>query len=160
MGHARPFAFETTYEPDDGMGKFQAGTTPMISLVALEAAVDLWLEVDLESAWRKSRALSELMIELIDARCAEVGVTVVSPRDPALRGSHVALRHPKAYGVARAMIDRGVIGDFRPPDVMRFSITPLYLRYVDIWDAVDCMVDVLRGRHHEAKKYSVRQRVT
>jgi kynureninase len=160
MGHASPFAFDGEYIPDGGAGRFLAGTPPMIAMAALEAAIDLWLAVDRPSVWRKSRSLSELMIRLVDERCRQLGLTVASPRDPDRRGSHLALRHSDAYRVKLALTDRGVIGDFRPPDVMRFAITPLYLRYVDVWDAVECMVDVLASRAYEHGGYGLREKVT
>jgi kynureninase len=160
MGHADPFAFRGEYQPHQGIGRFLAGTPPMIALAGLEASIDLWLTVGQEAVWRKSRELSELMIELVDQRCRGYGVTIASPRDPDRRGSHLALRHPAAYAIKRALTDRGVIGDFRPPDVMRFSLTPLYLRYVDVWDTVDCLVDILTGRNYLAAEYAVRETVT
>jgi kynureninase len=129
-------------------------------MAALEAAIDLWLTVDQEMVWQKSRELSELMVELVDDRCRDLGVSLASPLDPYRRGSHIALRHPEAHRVKLALIDRGVIGDFRPPDVMRFAITPLYLRHTDIWDAVNHLVDVLRSGAHDAGKYAPREKVT
>jgi kynureninase len=160
MGDASPFAFSPTYDPAAGADRFLAGTPAMVSMAALEAAIDVWLLVDQASVWRASRTLSELLIQLIDERCGQYGVTIASPREPRRRGSHVALRHPDAYSLKLAIGDRGVIGDFRPPDVIRLAVTPLYLGHADIWDAVDRLVDVLVGRAHEDEGYRVREKVT
>ncbi len=160
MGHASPFDFSPTYAPGDGIARYLCGTPPMLAMAALEAALDLWLSVDLETAWRKSRALSELLIRLVDERGADLGFSVASPRDPWVRGSHVAIRHPEGYRIMRALIARGVIGDFRPPDLMRLALTPLYTRFVDVWDAVDRLVEVVAGRAYEAPPYAQRLAVT
>jgi kynureninase len=160
MGHAAPFDFSPSYTPGDGIAPFLCGTPPMLSMAALEAAIDLWLRVDLETVWRKSRALSDLLIRLVDERGTDLGFSVASPRDPRERGSHVAIRHAQGYRIMRALIDRGVIGDFRPPDLMRLALTPLYTRFVDIWDAVDRLVEVVAGRAYEAPEYAQRLVVT
>jgi kynureninase len=160
MGDAAPFAFNPTYDPDPGVGKFLAGTPPILSMAALEAAIDLWLEVDREQVWKKSRSLSEIMIRLVDDNAAPYGTSIASPRNPLRRGSHLSIRHPHAYPVTRALIARGVIGDFRPPDIMRFSITPLYHRYVDIWDAIFTLVDILESRVYEDPQYVRQVKVT
>lgn len=160
MGHASPFDFSPTYAPGGSIARYLCGTPPMLAMAALEAALDLWLRVDLETAWRKSRALSELLIRLVDERGADLGLSVASPRDPRVRGSHVAIRHAESYRIMRALIDRGVIGDFRPPDLMRLALTPLYTRFVDVWDAVDRLVEVVAGRDYEAPAYARRLAVT
>jgi kynureninase len=160
MGHSAPFDFSPTYAPGDGIAQFLCGTPPMLSMTALEAALDLWLRVDLETVWRKSLVLSELLIRLVDERGADLGLSIASPRDPRERGSHVAIRHAQGYRIMRALIDRGVIGDFRPPDLMRLALTPLYTRFVDIWDAVDRLVAVVADRAYEAPEYGQRLPVT
>jgi kynureninase len=160
MGHATPFAFADHYVPAPGVSRFLTGTPHMVSMAALEGAIDLWLQVDLAAVWRKSRALSELMIRLVDEHCAPLGVRLGSPREPERRGSHLALLYIEGYPVMRALIARGVIGDFRPPDLMRFAITPLYLRYVDVWDAVMTLRDILDSGDYHRPEYRARKTVT
>lgn len=160
MGHARPFAFVDGYEPAPGIARFLCGTPPILAVAALESGVDLHLTVDMQQVAAKSRALCELFIDLVDARCATYGVTLVGPPRGAPRGSHVSFRHPEGYAIMQALIARGVIGDFRAPDVMRFGITPLYLRFADIAAAVDVLEEVLRTGAWRAPAYQVRHAVT
>src|SRR4029453_2570120 len=115
----------------------------IFSYAALEASLEVWTEVDLAELRAKSGALTELFIELVDERCAGSGVEVASPRDTAQRGSQVALRHTQGYAVMQALIARGVVGDFRAPDLMRFGFAPLYVGFADVWDAVAVLHDVL-----------------
>ena len=160
MGHAAPFAFERHYRPAPGIGRQLAGTPPILAMTALEVAVDQWLRVDQAEVRRKSMALGDLFIRLVDESCQGLGVEIASPRERQQRGSQVAARHPDGYRVMRALIDRGVIGDFRTPDLMRFGLAPLYTRYVDVWDAVAALRDVLRSRAHERPEYGTRLLVT
>ena len=141
FGHARPFNFDPEYEPASGVRRFLAGTPPVLALAGVECALDLWLEVDLAAARQKSMALTQAFIELVSERCP--AATVLSPRDPERRGSQVSLRHPGAAAAIQAMAARGVVGDFRPPDAMRFGFSALYTRFVDVWDAVDVLVEVI-----------------
>jgi kynureninase len=160
MGHRAPFAFEREYQPADGIARQLAGTPPILSLLAMEVAIDMWLQVDQQEARRKSMALGDLFIRLVDESCRELGVEIVSPRDAMSRGSQVSLRHREAYRIMRALIDRGVIGDFRTPDVMRFGLAPLYTRYVDIFDAVRCLKEVLTSGAWQRPEYGTRLTVT
>ena len=160
MGHAAPFAFEPDYRPADGISRQLAGTPPMLSLLALEVAIDIWLSVDQQEARRKSMALGDLFIRLVDETCRDLGVEVASPREAKRRGSQVSLRHREGYRVMRALIDRGVIGDFRTPDLMRFGFAPLYTRYVDVFDAVRCLREVLASRAWQRPEYATRLTVT
>jgi kynureninase len=160
MGHAEPFAFEPGHRHAPGVGGFLCGTPPILGMAALEAALDLWLEVDLGAVRTKSVRLGDLLIRLVDERCAGLGLEVASPRDGELRGSQVALRHPDGYRVVRALIDRGVVGDFRSPDIVRLGLAPLYLRHVDVWDAVETLREVLATRAHDRPEYAVRASVT
>ena len=116
----------------------------MISFASLEGALEVWEGVDIREVRRKSEALSELFIKRVDALTGS-GLSLASPRDTARRGSHVALTHEQGYELMQALIARGVIGDFRAPDVVRFSITPLYLRYADVWQAVSVLGEVASG---------------
>ena len=160
MGHAAPFAFEPEYRPAPGIHRQLAGSPPILSMLALEVAVDLWLRVDQQEARRKSMALGDLFIKQVDETCRDLGVEVASPREARLRGSQVSLRHKEAYRVMRAMIDRGVIGDFRTPDLMRFGFAALYTRYVDVFDAVRCLREVLTSRAWDRPEYASRLAVT
>jgi kynureninase len=146
MGHTEPFAFSPTYAPADGIGRFACGTPPILSLAALECGVDVALQVGVDAVRVKSLALTDLLIDLVDARCAAHPLTVITPRDPARRGSQVSLRHDHAYEVCQALIARGVIGDFRAPDILRLGVAPLYIRYVDVFDAVAALTEVLDTR--------------
>jgi hypothetical protein len=125
MGHARPFDFVDGYEAAPGIARFGCGTPSILAIAALESGVDLHLSADMEAVARKSRALAELFIDLVEARCAQFGIALVGPPRGAPRGSHVSFRHPRAYEIVQALIARNVIGDFRAPDVMRFGLTPL-----------------------------------
>ncbi|HVH65047.1 MAG TPA: kynureninase [Candidatus Acidoferrum sp.] len=160
MGHAAPFEFERDYRPAAGIARQLAGSPPIISMLALEVAIDLWLRVDQQEVRRKSMALGDLFIRLVDETCRGLGVDVASPRDPTMRGSQVSLRHRQAYPVMRALIDAGVIGDFRTPDLMRFGFAPLYTRYVDVFDAVRCLHQVLTSKAWQRPEYATRLTVT
>jgi kynureninase len=116
-----------------------AGTPSVLSYAPLEASLDVWERVDLGDVRAKSEQLTSLFIELVEQECGEFAVELASPIDRADRGSQVSLRHPESYAIMRALIGRGVIGDFRAPDMMRFGFTPLYTRYVDAWDAVEVL---------------------
>ena len=142
MGHAAPFDFSDDYDPAPGMARYRSGTPSLIAFAALEGALGIWDSIDLRDVRRKSEQLSELFIARIKALgCPEL--SLASPREVAQRGSHVALTHPRGYELMQALIARGVIGDFRAPDIVRFAFTPLYLRYVDAWDAAAILAEVL-----------------
>ena len=160
MGHAAPFEFDPEYRPGPGIVRQLAGSPPILSMLALEVAVNLWLRVDQKESRRKSMALGDLFIKRVDETCRDLGVEVVSPRDAEVRGSQVSLRHKEGYRVVRALIDRGVIGDFRTPDLMRFGFAPLYTRYVDVFDAVRRLREVLSSRAWDRPEYLNRLAVT
>jgi kynureninase len=160
FGHAQPFAFETTYQPAPGIARFLAGTPPILSLKALEAGVDMLLEVDPRTLRQKSIALTDAFAGLIDERCDGFGFTIASPRAADERGAQVALRHPEGYPIVQALIARGVIGDFRAPDLLRFGLAPLYVRFVDVWDAVDALRAVMTERIWDQPAFKQRAAVT
>jgi len=160
MGHASPFEFSPSYDPAPGLGRFLAGTPSILAMAALEAALDLWTDVDLAQVRQKSVALTETFIALVDECCEGLGIELVSPRPSRLRGSHVSLRHPHGYEVVRVLRERGVVGDFRPPDLMRFGFAPLYTRFTDAWDAVEAMGDILRTEAWREERHARRLRVT
>jgi len=151
MGHAQPFAFENAYRPADGIARALCGTPPILSLTALECGVDIALEAPMSDVRAKSLALTDLFIELVDQLCAGRGLRLLTPREHHRRGSQVSYAHPEAAAIMQALIARGVIGDFRPPDILRFGFAPLYLRYVDVWDAAHALASVLSERSSPAR---------
>ena len=142
-GHVRPFAFEPDYAPAPGIRQFACGSPPIVAFASLEGSLEVWQHVELPALFAKGQALCDLLIELVEPCLAAGGLELVSPRDPARRGSHVALRHPGALAIVDELARRGVLGDFRAPDIIRLGIAPLYLRYVDIWDAAAAIRAVL-----------------
>ncbi len=160
MGHAAPFAFASEYEPAPGITRNLCGTPPLISLAALEAALEIWTEVDMAALRHKSQELGQLFIARIEAACAGHGLELASPRDPEQRGSQVSFHHPEGFGLVQALIGRGVIGDFRDPDIMRFGFAPLYLRFADVWDAVEHLAQILRSGEWDQAAFRSRQAVT
>ena len=143
MGHADPFAFAERYEPARGIARFLSGTPPVLSMAALDAALDLPIEASMEAIRTKSIALCEAFIALVDAHCAGRGLELVSPRESALRGSQVSYSHARSRNIMAALIERGVIGDVRAPDILRFGFAPLYVRHVDTWEAAMKLREVL-----------------
>ena len=139
--------------------RFRIGTPAVLQMAALEASLDIWDQVDIHEIHRESIRLGERLIAGIEARCGEE-VRLASPRDPAQRGSHVSFHHPEGYAVVQACIDRGVIGDFRAPDIIRFGITPLYLGDREIDQAVSTLTEVIERRLWDADRYRVRRTVT
>ncbi|MEP9401196.1 kynureninase [Sphingomonas sp. VNH70] len=158
MGHARPFAFGDDYAPAPGIARFQCGTPPILGIAALESGVALFEQVDFAEVVAKSRALGDLCIELVAERCGEL--ELVSPRDATLRGSHVSFRHPEAYGIAQALIERDVIVDFRAPDVIRLGFAPLYNSHADLWRAVEVLAGIMADRSWDDPRFRVRNAVT
>ena len=160
MGHADPFSFGDDYRPAIGIERFLCGTPPMLSLLALECGVDLFAEADMAVVAEKGQRLASLFIELVEERCAGHGLQLVTPRDPAARGSHVSFAHPDAWPIMQAMIERGAIGDFRAPDVLSCGFTPLYLGYEDVWRAAGILQDILDNAAWREPRFQVRSRVT
>jgi kynureninase len=160
MGHARPFDFDGEYVPAPGIARYLSGTPPVIGLAALEASVEVILEAPMQQVRAKSMALGDLFIALMDERCAAFGFALLSPRDASARGSHVSYRHPESYPLMQALIARGVIGDCRPPDLVRFGFAPLYNRYADVWDAVERIRETCEERLWERQEYRGRKTVT
>ncbi len=156
MGHAAPFAFADAYAPADGMKRWLAGTPPMLAMAGLEAGVDLWLGVDRVQVAAKSATL----FDLLAAIGAELGLECVSPANPVERGSHISFRHPHAYALCQALIARGVIGDFRDPDILRFGLTPLYLGFEDVWRAGEILGEILASKAYADPEFSKRNAVT
>jgi kynureninase len=159
LGHARPFDFEPGYEPAPGMRAFVTSSPSIVALAALDGALNVFDHASMDQIRRKSLALTDLFIELVESTLPDV-FEVITPRDHARRGSQVSMAHPDAYGIIQALIARGVIGDFRAPDVARFGFTPLYVRYVDVYDAVDTLLDVMTTKAHLEPAFNVRKAVT
>jgi kynureninase len=159
FGQKAPFAFDLDYEPAEGMARFLAGTPPILSLMAMEPAVDLMLEAGIKRIRRKSVRLTSYLINLVDERLAPLGFTVGSPRDAARRGSHVSIRHPEGYRISKALIEQAnVIPDFREPDNLRLGLAPLYTSFEDVWEAVDRIRRVTAEgsyRHYPAERSAV-----
>jgi len=161
LGHAQPFAFDPYYEPASGIQRFICGTPPVLSLAALECGVDTVLAASMDAIRAKSIALTDLFIALVEERCANHGFTLVTPRDSAARGSQVSFAHGAGgYAIMQALIARGVIGDFRAPDILRFGFTPLYTRFIDVWDAVERLRQVMASGEWREPRFSVRAAVT
>jgi kynureninase len=157
-GHAAPFAFDPEFKPDPGIKRFLCGTPPIISLRGVEAALDALDGVELKALRQKSLALSELFIARVSAVLPDLDI--VTPREPSLRGSQVSIAFEQGYAMVQAMIERGMIGDFRTPDIMRFGFAPLYLRFVDVWDAVEIMAECIRAEVWREPRYRERLAVT
>jgi kynureninase len=160
LGHASPFTFEPEYRGAPGIRSWMTGSPPVIAIAALEVAIDILLEADARALGDKAGALTELFIRLADAKLQRFGFELATPREPARRGAQVSLRHADGYGVVRALIDDGVIGDFRDPDVCRFGFPPLYTRYVDVWDAAERMVAVMESGAYQRAAYAQRMEIT
>lgn len=159
-GHQRPFDMTVAYEPAGGIRRYLCGTQPIVSLAMVECGLDVAREADMAEVRKKSLALADLFIALIEERCAGHPLTLVTPRNHAERGSHVSLRHPNGYEVMQALIARGLIGDYREPEVLRFGLTPLYFGYADVWDAVEIIKDVLDSRAWDKPEFKQRSAVT
>jgi kynureninase len=144
FGHAAPFAFDHDFSRAQGIRAMLCSTPQMLSMAAFEAALDAFDGIAMAEVQAKGRALGDLMIALAEARLAPLGCGIASLRDSTRRGNHVSLTHPAGQQIMQALIARGVIGDFRAPDVMRFGFGPLYVRYGDIWEAVAILEDILK----------------
>lgn len=160
MGHARPFDFVDDYAPAAGIDRWLCGTPPILSLAALDAALDAFDGVDMGAARAKSGALGDLFIERVEARCAGKDLTLASPREAQARGGQVSFRHPHGWAVMQNLIARGVIGDFRSPDVIRFGFAPLYVRQADVWDAVEVLGEILDAETWRDPRYQTLAAVT
>lgn len=158
LGHAAPFAFDLEYRPAPGIDRMRVGTPPVMQMTALDVALDAWEGVDLHELRAASLVLQEVFISDVEARCPEL--VLASPRNPAERGSQVSFSHPEGYAAMQALIARGVIGDFRAPDIMRFGFTPLYIDEADVRAAAAHIGDVIKSRAYEAPEFQVRNAVT
>jgi len=179
LGHAAPFEFAPSYRPAPGIARFVCGTPPVLAMAALECGLDVFAAAEplggIAALRAKSNALVELFIALVEARCAGLGLELVTPRDPAKRGSQASFAHVDGWRVMQALIARGVVGDFRAGeprpegarrdpaldgDLLRFGFTPLYTRFVDAWDAAEQLRDVLASGAFRDERYGRRAKVT
>ncbi len=160
FGHAAPFAFEDRYEPAPGIARFLVGTPPVLGMAVLEVGVDLFLEADMAAVRAKSISLAQLFIERMAPLAEAWGFALASPADPAERGSQVSYRHPEGYAIMQALIARGVIGDFRAPDILRFGFTPLYTTHAEVAAAVDHLAAVMEQREWDRPEHKQRSAVT
>ncbi|QDP19997.1 kynureninase [Sphingomonas xanthus] len=158
MGHAAPFAFDPEYRPCEGIGRFRTGTPSILGITALEAGLATFDGVFLTCLEAKSRSLSELFIGETERRCGGQ-VRLASPREPEARGSHVVFAHPHGYAVMRALIEAGVVGDFREPDLMRFGFAPLYNSHQDVWRAAEAIGRIIASGEWDQPRFHERRRV-
>lgn len=148
-GHAAPFAMAPAFAPVAGIGRALCGTQPIVSLALVECGLEIFEATDMAAIRAKSLALTDLFIDLVESRCAGHPLGLVTPREHARRGSQVSLTHPHGYAVMAALIARGVIGDYREPEIMRFGFTPLYTSFADVWDAVEILKDILDRQDYD-----------
>lgn len=160
LGHAAPFDFDDTYTPAPGIDRFQCGTPGVLGIAALEVGVDLMAEANMADLRTKSSALGNLFLALMSDRCGEYGFTPACPIDASKRGSQVSFHHPDGYAIMQASIARGVIGDFRAPDILRFGFAPLYNSFEDVWNAVTIIENVMKTEAWTADEFQARRAVT
>lgn len=147
--HASPFAMAPSFSPGDGIKRALCGTQPVVSLALVECGLEIFERTSIEALRAKSLALTDLFITLVESRCAGHPLELVTPREHERRGSQVSFTHPHGYAVMQALIARGVIGDYREPQIMRFGFTPLYTRFADVWDAVGILKDILDRQDYD-----------
>lgn len=158
LGHEAPFAFDPSYRPGAGIERMRVGTPPVLQLAALEAALDIWDHVDIADVRTQSLALTDRFIAAVEAACPML--CLATPRLHARRASQVSFRHPDSYAIMQALIERGVIGDFRAPDILRFGFTPLYISSADVDRAVEILTEVMTNALWDDQKYKIRAKVT
>jgi kynureninase len=160
MGHSSPFALVDDYDAAPDLRRFRCGTPPVLALSALDGALEVYEDVELGALRAKALQLAALFRRLVAEKCPDEDLRLASPDDVAACGNHVVYAHPRGYEIVQALIERGVIGDFRAPNLMRFGFAPLYLRHVDVWDAVEALADVLAQRSYLQETYARRAAVT
>ncbi|MGB0465867.1 MAG: kynureninase, partial [Candidatus Puniceispirillaceae bacterium] len=161
FAHKSPFAFDAEFTPSYDIRQYLCGTPPVLSAIALNAALDIWQNVDIHDVRTKSLALTDYLINLVEARCAGHGLQLITPIDHQTRGSQISFTHPEAgYPIIAALIAEGVIGDFRAPDILRFGVTPLYTSFADLWWAVDRLAAILDERRWDQPQFHQQKEVT
>jgi kynureninase len=159
-GHMKPFDFVHDYVPGKGMDRMLCGTAPQLGLIALEAALEAFDGVDMQVLRRKNVALTSLFLDLVDQELAAFDFGLASPRDAAQRGSQVSLTHSEGYAIIQAHIARGVIGDFRAPNILRFGFAALYISYTDVWNSVMILKDIMTNETWKRPEFMQRKAVT
>lgn len=160
MGHAAPFDFGDDYRPAPGIGRTLCGTPVVLGMAALDEGVATFDGVRMADVRAKSKALGNVFLQRVEVECHDCGFEIACPREGDARGSQVSLRHPNGYAIVQALMARGIIGDFRAPDIMRFGLAPLYTRYVDVWDAVERLGAVMREQTWKDARFERRSQVT
>lgn len=160
LGHATPFEFIPAYQPAPDIARFQCGTPSILALRALQEGVATFADIAMKDVRAKSLELSDLFWTLMETQCREYGFQCISPEEHAKRGSQLSFAHEHAWPIMQAIIDRGVIGDFRAPNLLRFGFAPLYVRFIDVWDAVMTIREVMSAGDWRASKYQSRNAVT
>jgi kynureninase len=158
QGHDAPFAFDLDYRPATGVERMRVGTPPILQLAALEASLDIWDSVDMAALRARSLALTDQFIAGVEAACPTLSLS--TPRDHAKRGSQVSFRHPEGYAIMQALISKGVIGDFRAPDIIRFGFTPLYTTHDEVAQAVAILAEIMAKSLWDTPEFKTRKKVT
>jgi kynureninase len=159
-GHENPFAFDMEWKAAEGLVRQQCGTQAILSLVALDAALDEWADVDMLALQKKSWSLCQIFIDLVEASCSKHGLKLAGPRNMAERGSHVSFHCESGYAVMQALIASGVVGDFRAPDMIRFGFAPLYNSHAEVFDAAAKLAQILDERLWDTPEFTTRKKVT
>ncbi|RFB65802.1 MULTISPECIES: kynureninase [unclassified Herbaspirillum] len=159
-GHVRPFEFVLGYEPAPGIESMQCGTPPLLSMLSLESALEIFDGVEMSALRKKSVALTELFIKLVDEKLSPYQFGLASPRDSAVRGSQVSLTHEQGYAIVQALIARGITGDFRMPNILRFGFTPLYVSFANVYDTVQAIAEIMESGEWNQDKFLTKKAVT
>ena len=159
-GHEAPFAFENHYRAAPGIAHQLCGTQPVLSMIALHEALDVFSDVDMNLLRKKSIGLCEAFIDLVEQNCTVFGFELASPRAPEQRGSQVSFRHPDGFPIMQALISRDVIGDYRAPDILRFGFAPSYNSYQDVWSAAQALLEIMQSGEWKDLRFRVRSAVT
>ena len=159
-GHVRPFEFVLNYEAAPGIESMQCGTPPLLSMLALESALEVFDGVEMLALRQKSVALTELFIKLVDEKLQAWDFGLASPRDSAVRGSQVSLTHVQGYAIVQALIARGITGDFRMPNILRFGFTPLYVGFADVYDTVQAIAEIMESQEWNQPQFLTKKAVT
>jgi kynureninase len=160
MGHKTPFSFSSEYVKSDGIEQFLTGTPAVISMSVLDAALQVFSDISMQQIREKSLGLTSCFHQLVQQQAALAELTLITPLKPEARGSQLAYQHPQAYALCQALIKRGVIADFRAPDILRLGFTPLYIRYIDLWHAVEILTDIVASQEYLKPEYAIKQKVT
>ena len=160
LGHIKPFDFEVEYKPANDINKFICGTPPIIAYKAIESGLEIFKDLSIIEIREKSTKLSEMFIQLMKQECTEFGFTLFSPKNSEQRGSQISFLHENAYSIIQALISHGIIGDYREPNVMRFGISPLYMRFEDVWNAITCLREIMQTGEWQSEKFKNKNYVT